>query len=160
MTRIILQPEVVQDQASSVGQTKDLGKKEKLAVEIEHVHEKIFHQIKEANLSLTLEEITALNPISKEFVVCRLVGELVLPQQLAPSSSESEPTKVESGKNNTLGADPPEGSPVGLRAMRACYVPLMIPVRIGDITFSRVLVDIGSSINVMSDKIRIRLGYH
>ncbi|KAL2650672.1 hypothetical protein R1flu_018800 [Riccia fluitans] len=36
----------------------------------------------------------------------------------------------------------------------------MILVRIGDITFSRVLVDTGFGINVMSNQIRIRLGYH
>ncbi|KAL2651978.1 hypothetical protein R1flu_020106 [Riccia fluitans] len=36
----------------------------------------------------------------------------------------------------------------------------MILVRIGDITFPRVLVDTGSGINVMSNQIRIRLGYH
>ncbi|KAL2614224.1 hypothetical protein R1flu_025916 [Riccia fluitans] len=36
----------------------------------------------------------------------------------------------------------------------------MIPVRIEDITFLRVLVDTGSSVNVMSNQIRIRLGYH
>ncbi|KAL2623676.1 hypothetical protein R1flu_003881 [Riccia fluitans] len=59
-----------------------------------------------------------------------------------------------------LGADPSKGSPVGLRDVRACYVPPMILVWIGDITFPRVLVDTGSGINVMSNQIRIRLGYH
>ncbi|KAL2623677.1 hypothetical protein R1flu_003882 [Riccia fluitans] len=41
-TGTILQPEPVQDQASSTGQMKNLGKKEKLAAEVNRVHEKIF----------------------------------------------------------------------------------------------------------------------
>ncbi|KAL2644001.1 hypothetical protein R1flu_011588 [Riccia fluitans] len=127
---------------------------------MDRVHEKIFYQIKEANLSFTLEEITALSPISKEFVVCRLAGELFPPQQLASGSSVFEPTKVELGSSSTSGADPPKGSPVGLRAVRACYVPPMIPVRIRDVTFPRVLVDIGSGVNIMSDHIHVRLDYH
>ncbi|KAL2653832.1 hypothetical protein R1flu_021960 [Riccia fluitans] len=68
--------------------------------------------------------------------------------------------RVKSGSNSMSGADPPEGSPVGLRAVRACYVPPMILVRIGDVIFPRVLVDTGSGVNVMSNKIHIRLGYH
>ncbi|KAL2623056.1 hypothetical protein R1flu_003261 [Riccia fluitans] len=101
------------DQASSAGQTK----KERLAVEVDRIHEKIFRQIKEANISLTIDEITALSPVSKEFIVSRLAGELAPQQRLVPASSESEPTRVKSGNSRKSGAAPPEGSPVGLKAV-------------------------------------------
>ncbi|KAL2622370.1 hypothetical protein R1flu_002575 [Riccia fluitans] len=116
--------------------------------------------IKDAKISLTIDEITALSPVSKEFVVSRLAGELVPQQRLIPASSKSEPARAELGASSTSGVTPSEGAPVGIRAVRACYAPPMIPVRIGDITFPRVLVDIGSGVNVMSNQIRIRLGYH
>ncbi|KAL2636174.1 hypothetical protein R1flu_007653 [Riccia fluitans] len=77
-----------------------------------------------------------------------------------PASSESKSTRVELGTYSTTGGKPPDGSSVGIRAVRACYVPPMIPVRIGDVTFPRVLVDTGSGVNVMSNQIRTRLGYH
>ncbi|KAL2621101.1 hypothetical protein R1flu_001306 [Riccia fluitans] len=77
-----------------------------------------------------------------------------------PASSKSEPTRAELGASSTSGVTPSEGALVGIRAVRACYAPPMIPVRIGEITFPRVLVDTGSGVNVMSNQIRIRLGYH
>ncbi|KAL2634336.1 hypothetical protein R1flu_005815 [Riccia fluitans] len=124
------------------------------------MHEIIFRQIKDAKISLTIDEITTLSPVSKEFVVSRLARELVSQQRLIPASSKSEPARAELGASSTSGVTPSEGAPVGIRAVRACYAPPMIPVRIGDITFPRVLVDIGSGVNVMSNQIRIRLGYH
>ncbi|KAL2654128.1 hypothetical protein R1flu_022256 [Riccia fluitans] len=124
------------------------------------MHEIIFRQIKDAKILLTIDEITALSPVSKEFEVNRLAGELVPQQRLISALSKSEPTRAESGTSSTSGATPSEGSPVDVRAVRACYVSPMIPVRIGDITFPRVLVDTGSGVNVMSNQIRIRLGYH
>ncbi|KAL2610729.1 hypothetical protein R1flu_029302 [Riccia fluitans] len=72
-TGTILQPEPDQEQASSAGQTKP----ERVAAEVDRVHEIIFRQIKDAKISLTIDEITALSPVSKEFVVNRLAGELV-----------------------------------------------------------------------------------
>ncbi|KAL2623819.1 hypothetical protein R1flu_008064 [Riccia fluitans] len=99
-----LQPEPVQDQASFVGLQGSLSKRAQLEAEVARVHERMFQQIKQANLSFTLDEITALSP--------------------------------------------------------ACYIPPMIPVRIGDVTFPQVLVNTGSGINVMSNQIRIQLGYH
>ncbi|KAL2622247.1 hypothetical protein R1flu_002452 [Riccia fluitans] len=129
-TGTILQPEPVQEQASFAGQPKQ----EQVAAEVDRVHEIIFRQIKDAKISLTIDEITTLSP--------------------------SEPPRAELGASSTSGATPSEGSPVGIKAVRTCYVPPMILVRIGDITFPRVLVDTGFRVSVMSNQIRIRLGYH
>ncbi|KAL2634749.1 hypothetical protein R1flu_006228 [Riccia fluitans] len=107
-----------------------------------------------------LKSLSLLSPVSKEFVVSRLAGELVPQQRLIPASSKSKPVRAVSGASSTSGVTPSEGTPVGIKAVRACYAPPMIPVRIGDITFPRVLVDIGSGVNVMSKQIRIRFGYH
>ncbi|KAL2629568.1 hypothetical protein R1flu_014254 [Riccia fluitans] len=93
-------------------------------------------------------------------MVSQLAGELDLPQRLVPTLSESEPTSDEPSSGSTPAQPCPGDSPVDLRVVRAYYVPLMIPVRIGDITFPRVLVDAGSGVNVMSNQIRIKLGYH
>ncbi|KAL2624314.1 hypothetical protein R1flu_008559 [Riccia fluitans] len=103
---------------------------------------------------------TTLSLVSKEFIVHRLAGELFPSQQLIPTPSALEPKKGKPGSGSTSNAAPPEGSPVDLRAVRTCYVLLMIPVQIGDVIFPRVLVDTGSGVNVMSNQIRIRLGYH
>ncbi|KAL2621604.1 hypothetical protein R1flu_001809 [Riccia fluitans] len=92
--------------------------------------------------------------------VSRLVGELVPQQRLGLAPSKSEPARAESSASSTPGETPPEGSSVSMRAVRACYVPPMILVQIGDVIFPRVLVDTGSGVNVMSNQIRIRLGYH
>ncbi|KAL2635976.1 hypothetical protein R1flu_007455 [Riccia fluitans] len=129
-------------------------------MEVDRVHEIIFRQIKDAKISLSIDEITTLSPVNKEFVVSRLAGELVPQHRLTPASSKYEPAREELGASNTSGVTPSEGAPVDIRAVRACYAPPMIPVRIGEITFLRVLVDTGSGVNVMSNQIRIRLGYH
>ncbi|KAL2628575.1 hypothetical protein R1flu_013261 [Riccia fluitans] len=129
-------------------------------VEVDRVHEIIFRQIKDAKISLTIDKITALSPVSKEFVVSRLAGELVPQHRLTPASSKYEPAREELGASCTSSVTPSEGTPVDIRAVRACYAPPMILVRIGEITFPRVLVDTGSGVNVMSNQIRIRLGYH
>ncbi|KAL2607422.1 hypothetical protein R1flu_025995 [Riccia fluitans] len=128
-------------------------------MEVDRVHEIIFRQIKDAKISLTIDEITALSPVSKEFVVSRLAGELVPQHRLIPASSKSEPARKELDASSTSACNT-LGAPVGIRAVRACYAPPMILVRIGEITFPRVLVDTGSGVNVMSNQIRIWLGYH
>ncbi|KAL2642879.1 hypothetical protein R1flu_010466 [Riccia fluitans] len=70
-TGTFLQPESVQEQASFAGQTKQ----EWVVVEVDRVHEIIFRQIKDAKILLTINEITTLSPVSKEFIVSRLAGE-------------------------------------------------------------------------------------
>ncbi|KAL2624335.1 hypothetical protein R1flu_008580 [Riccia fluitans] len=47
-----------------------------------------------------------------------------------------------------------------IMAIWACYIPPLIPIKIGDLSIPRTLVDIMSGVNVMSNVIRIRLGYH
>ncbi|KAL2610319.1 hypothetical protein R1flu_028892 [Riccia fluitans] len=89
----ILQPEPDQEQASSARQTKQ----ERVAAEVDHMHEIIFRQIKDAKISLTIDEITALSPVSKEFVVSRLAGELVPQQRLIrphPSLNQREQSRA------------------------------------------------------------------
>ncbi|KAL2633368.1 hypothetical protein R1flu_004847 [Riccia fluitans] len=126
-----LLPKPDQEQESSAGQTKQ----ERVAVEVDRVHEIIFRQIKDAKISLTIDEITALSPVSKEFVVSRLAGELVPQHRLTPASSKYEPAREELGASSTSGVTPSEGAPVDIRAVRACYAPPMIRVRIGEIMF-------------------------
>ncbi|KAL2642781.1 hypothetical protein R1flu_010368 [Riccia fluitans] len=56
---MILQPKPVKEQPSSARQTKQ----ERVATEVDRVHEIMFRQIKEAKILLTIDEITALSPI-------------------------------------------------------------------------------------------------
>ncbi|KAL2624451.1 hypothetical protein R1flu_008696 [Riccia fluitans] len=156
-----MQPTPVQDQASPTDQAMSPKKKEQLAAEVERVQQRIRSLIREANILLSLQEqsVAMLSPVCKEFVVSQLAGDLHPPQRLVLALSGLEPPRNELSSSGTS-AQPSSGdSPMDLRAVRACYILPMIPIRTGDVTFPRVLVDTGSGINVMSNRIRIKLGY-
>ncbi|KAL2650899.1 hypothetical protein R1flu_019027 [Riccia fluitans] len=84
--------ESVRDQVNSARQTKSLGRKDELAVEVERVRQKI------------------------------------MSQQLISGSSVLGPEQDEPGGNNTPISQSSENPPVDMRAIRAFYVLLMIPI--------------------------------
>ncbi|KAL2609076.1 hypothetical protein R1flu_027649 [Riccia fluitans] len=100
------------------------------------------------------------NPEKKKELAAKLAGELVSLHRLIPDTSIFGTGWDEPGSSNTLAQKSLGDSPANMRVIRACYVPPMIPIRIGDVTFPKVLVDTGFGVNVMSNKIHVKLGYH
>ncbi|KAL2620608.1 hypothetical protein R1flu_000813 [Riccia fluitans] len=100
--------------------------KGRLAAEVERIQQRIRGLIKEANISLSLQELTVLSPVCKEFVV----------SQLAEKGRVAVFDSIRSGAYKGPRSTP-EDLPVGLQIVRACCTPPMIPIRIGEVNFPR-----------------------